>query len=222
MLSGDIGIQRYSGNNPISGADNAPQNPLYGRVQVETVPAVEPVTVDEMNSFLKLNGEAQNDYVRGLIVAARQACETYTGVKFVTQTLNAWYDRIPYDSTLKLLYGPCQSITSVTTYASDGTATVFDEDSYFKDIISSSPRIILVDGQTWPVNTRSYNAVRVVYVVGYGLAANVPEAIKTAIKLVVAAIFETPGEIKKTKINVNEYMTEGIKFMLTPYTKVSL
>jgi len=62
---------------------------------------------------------------------------------------------------------------------------------YGTDLISPVNKVYLKEGQTFPVTRQDPNAVKMTFVAGYGAtAASVPEHYKTAIKMLVADMFE--------------------------------
>jgi uncharacterized phiE125 gp8 family phage protein len=79
-----------------------------------------------------------------------------------------------------------QSIASITYLDNDGTTQTVDPLTYKLDRGTEvDQRIILRNGETWPSDEASESdTVAIAYVCGYGDEESVPEAIKTAIKLI--------------------------------------
>lgn len=65
--------------------------------QVEK-PALEPVSLDEVKSYMRLDGEHDDLLVIALIETARQMVETYTGRSLITQS---WMYTIPASTALQ-------------------------------------------------------------------------------------------------------------------------
>lgn len=160
--------------------------------RVKTQPTTEPVSVTEAKAHLRIDDTDSDTYIEGLIKAARQMCEHYTGLSFITQTREAIMDKFPCGSKdISLPYGPVISVTSVTYTDSDGDAVPLTaNDDYRVDIYGG--RIQAVDG--WFDTDGSNNAVIVEYVAGYANAAAVPQVIKQAILFQVAAMYENRGD----------------------------
>jgi uncharacterized phiE125 gp8 family phage protein len=93
---------------------------------------------------------------------------------------------------IELPYAPLQSVTSVTYYDTDETSATFSSDDYIVDTYSEPGRVYLGYGKTWPSTTlRPVNGVVIQYVCGDGDAAsNVDEIYKTAIKILLAELYE--------------------------------
>jgi len=72
------------------------QTPYRG-LTLTTAPAQEPVSVESVNLMLGLSSADDNALVSSLVLAARQACERYTGRSLITQTWTMYLDRLPGD-----------------------------------------------------------------------------------------------------------------------------
>jgi hypothetical protein len=184
---------------------------------VETAPAVEPLTADELRAYLveteaALPDSEANDYIK----EARNLIEEMTGLALITQELRMALDAWPYlrgewwsgvrEGSIAEMHGkpaqvilpryPLQAIDSVTVYDTDGTGTavtvasVFDVDTYQKP-----GRMALKSGATWPVAMREINAIEIVYTAGFGDAATaVPPVVKRAVKQIAAYLYAHKGD----------------------------
>src|SRR5574337_601095 len=63
---------------------------------VETPPAAEPVTLAQAKSFLRVEINTDDDLITSLIVAAREACETFTDRSFCIKGYRQSLDSFPY------------------------------------------------------------------------------------------------------------------------------
>ena len=84
-----------------------------------------------------------------------------------------------------------QSIESISSYDGDDQESVMSSSSYRL----SGDRVVLTSGGTWPSNLRDRDCIVVRYVAGYGDASAVPEAIKTAIKAMVAHAYDNRAQV---------------------------
>lgn len=154
---------------------------------------VEPVTLSEAKLYCKVDGDEDDELIASLITAARQQAEEYTRRSFVTQTLELSLDledlfEHPY---IELPRSPVQSIESINSYDGDDQESVVSSSSYRL----SGDRVVLTSGGTWPSNLRDRDCIVVRYVAGYGAASAVPEAIKTAIKAMVAHAYDNRAQV---------------------------
>ena len=212
-----------------------PRPRLYQRMAstLVTGPAVEPITLDELKTHLRIDGDADDETIVSLISEARSMIEEYLNIAMINQTWRLTMDHWPahgagvYPPTLQsqlagdpryveLPRFPLGSVTSVTTYAEDSTATavtvasVFDVDSY-----STPGRLSLMSGQTWPTHGRPTNAIDVVYVAGYGAAKQaVPPMLRRAVLNVAAFMFEHRGDCGSP---VSIFMEAGASQMINQF-----
>jgi uncharacterized phiE125 gp8 family phage protein len=84
----------------------------------------EPVTLVEAKNFCKIDIGTDDDLLTSLIIAARQICEAYTGVGFVSHSAVA--NLSIKNDAMYLPYGPTGSINQVTN--KDGDVMVLDID----------------------------------------------------------------------------------------------
>ena len=177
-------------------------------LKIITAPTVEPVTLAEAKLFAKVDLTDDDALITALIVAARQKAESYTRRAFVTQTWEwmidgapglasddmddlprgwPWTLTYPGHGYLAVPRPPLISVVSVKYYDLSDAETLWASSNYVVDIHSEPGRILLASSKTWPSSLRPYNSMVIRFTAGYGAtAADVPDAIKTAIKLIVA------------------------------------
>lgn len=190
--------------------------------EVITAPSVEPVSVEDVKARLGFDLEDGpfDTMLSDLIVSARQYCEEQTGLALITQTLAVYWDRFPFrhsewwdgvrqmaaselsrkPGALVLPKYPAQSVTSVKVFDTQDAETTVDASVYQADTVTTPPRLVLREGQTWPsTSLRTANGVRVEYVAGYGAtAATVPQPLRGAIGSHAAYMFEHRGACDMT------------------------
>lgn len=184
--------------------------------RITTAPAVEPVTVEEMKTQLRIDGTDEDAFLEDAITEARQEIEDLTSLALITQSWQLTIDRWPngrepwwdgtvqahintlsgVDRSLDMPRFPLQSITTVTTFDEAGnSAAVVVADTFDIDTQQLPGRLTLKSGATWPTALRDTNAIEIVYVAGYGDdAADVPAPLKRAIKNVVGYIYSHRGD----------------------------
>lgn len=96
---------------------------------------------------------------------------------------------------LYLHHSPLASVSSVVYIDQDGVQQTLATSAYKVDTTSEPARLMPAYGTTWPATRNEINAVTVTYTCGYGSAQDVPEPIKSWIKLRVAAMYENREEV---------------------------
>lgn len=172
-------------------------------LSIVTAPTSYPVTRDEVKAFAKIDIADDDALIDSFIIAATQSAEEYLRRALITQTLaltldldctqgvaNFLGDGV-YDLPVTALYGalpsvielpkaPIQSITSIKTYSTANVESTFSSSNYYLDSAAGG-RVVLNQSAVWTTDLRPKAAVKITYVAGYGLAVDVPQAIKTAI-----------------------------------------
>jgi hypothetical protein len=184
------------------------------RNKLITGPAVEPVSLDEAKAHARIEYPDDDALVTSLITASRLVCEHELRRAFVDQVWETYLDAWPgtwiypgswyYGSMLPQTpayymypYYHIQidnpdlvSVTSLTYIDQAGALQTLDPSTY--QILPGAPgRIYPAFGHTWPLTRTQPDAITARYTCGYGPAAtDVPEPIRTAIKLMVAELYE--------------------------------
>lgn len=147
-------------------------------------PAVEPITLEELKTRLRISGCDFDNEISDLLIAGRQQVEADTYRKLITQTVVMYQE--DFDSLLgplQIRLAPIQSITHLKYYDRDDVLQTFSASDYYANLTSNPPEIRLKEAKQWP-NTSLYrpNKVELTMVAGYGsTAASVPRAAKLAI-----------------------------------------
>lgn len=165
---------------------------------VTSQPDSEPVTLEEAKNFLEYTGTSKNQFITTLIKTARNICESYSGLSFVTQIREVKLDYFPCKKIyIEIPYGPVQAITSFTYINEDGDTIELVEDTDFKlDKHSRITRLYpLEDGEIsdWPSDVKLIpHPITIEYQAGYDDVSYepLPPQIKQAILQQVASMFE--------------------------------
>ena len=193
-------------------------------ITTTTAPEVEPVTLAEVKSHLRLTTTAaeaaayttEDDLLDRLITVSRTQAEQETGRKFITQTLTMYLNGWPSERYIRIPYPPLQS--AVVTYR------LSDDDDYDEtlttadvDIVSEPGRIILQPNESWPSGALyTDKPIKIVFICGYGVAVAVPENIKSAILLKLSDLYENRGEIV-IGVSVNR-ISDAVDSLLRQYS----
>jgi uncharacterized phiE125 gp8 family phage protein len=164
-------------------------------LQLITPPAIEPVTLDEAKAHLKIDTSDDDALIATLITAARARAEWHTGRAFVTQSWVLWRDCWPGDGVVEVPLPPLQSVSAVSVYARDNTATAVDAPRYFADTVSSPGRVVF-DCLTAPAfDLRAVNALSIAFDAGYGGGAgDVPAPIREGVLEILAELYINRGD----------------------------
>ncbi len=160
-----------------------------------TSPALEPVTLVETKSHLRISHADDDTYVTRLISAARRQIETRLNLALLQQSWSLFLDHWPDQGFIDLQLHPVQSIVDVITYGASDTPAVLDPSHYYLDKVSRPARLALRVDRPFPVAGRSTNGIEVKFTAGFGAVASaVPDDIRQALLLTVAAWFADRGE----------------------------
>lgn len=153
-------------------------------------PDEEPVTTAEAKEHLRVTHSDHDALIDALLLSARNHIDGksgWLGRALITQTWELRLDSFQHEITIPL--PPLQSVTSIKYIDTDGAEQTLPTDVY--QITSDDPgTIVEAYGQSWPSTRDEKEAVRIVFVAGYGYADDVPEPIKTAMKFHVEALYD--------------------------------
>ncbi len=157
-------------------------------LQLVTPPAGEPVSLAETKLHLRVDFDEDDTLINGCIAAARQAAETITGRQLISARWKLVLDAFPACAIL-VAKCPVQSVASIQYLDMDGSSQTMPAADYVVDTACEPARITPVFGKTWPPTLPQIGAVSVTFDAGYGSASNVPEGIKSWIKLRVGSLY---------------------------------
>lgn len=149
-----------------------------------TGPTIEPITIDELKTRLRITTCHFDNELQDLLKAARTTVENETYRRLITQTVEMHIQDFPGTyGDIEIRLAPIISITHIKYYDQDDTLTTVSSANYYTDLTSVPPRIVLEESQSWP-NTQKTRPNKVVITMqaGYGAtAASVPAAARLAI-----------------------------------------
>ncbi len=185
--------------------------------KLKTPAAVPPVTTEDAKAGCRLDADfvVDDGLIAAYVLAATDIFTQLTGQCPITQVWELAMDEWPRDCTslagqwwdgtvdgamigansdgIELDFKPLQTVDVITTYAADGTATVFDDANYLADTFGH--RLVLNAGATPPVGYRTANPIVIEFTAGFGNEpADVPNAIRQGIIQLVAFMYEHRGD----------------------------
>jgi len=200
-------------------------------LQVTTAPSVEPLNLQEVKEYLRVEDSTDERVLRPYVESVRRIAEEHMGRALMSQTLTLFVDsfdeledplwdgmrKAPYLNNYKnhitLPRAPVTSVTSVSTFNDSDTETTMAASRYYVDNVREPARIVLRQGETFPSALRVANAIKVVYVAGYTSAYAIPEPIKMGMLQHIAYMYEHRGDMYEAKAP----LPPAIKTMYSPY-----
>ncbi len=127
---------------------------------------------------------SQDVFLAELCTAAHYAIEKQLGFPVLRQTLQTHLFNFPCGPIC--LGAGLVTVSSVKFYDLAGTLQTFPSTDYIVDTISRPAWVHLVPDKTWPATQARPSAVYIEWTGGWATAADVPETIKQAMKLLIS------------------------------------
>lgn len=162
-----------------------------------TPPAVEPITVAEAKSHLRVEISDDDTLIGNLVKAVRQHAETVLRRALITQTWDLFLDAFPSaNGAIAVPLPPLQTVGSIKYVDANGITQTLSSAKYKVDVATAPARIVPAYDEDWPKTREEINAVTVRFTAGYGAAgSNVPEKIRQAMLLVIGHWYENREEV---------------------------
>jgi uncharacterized phiE125 gp8 family phage protein len=159
--------------------------------RVKTEPSIEPITVEEVKEFARIDGSDEDDFIEDLIQSVRRNAESYLGRAFIQQTIRLVMDFWP-DAVINLPRPPLISIDKVAMLDEDDSETEYDSSNYYAITESVPGKLVIKKGVSAPTNTsRHYGGFLIEFKAGYGtFSKKVPTPLLLGLKQWVAAVYE--------------------------------
>ena len=139
-----------------------------------TGPAAEPIDVERAKQHLRIDHDHEDEYIGGLITAARAHAETYRSEIFVTQKFELILDRFPPGrEDITIPYHPLVSVASVVYVATDGTSTTFSTSKYTVANKHKPGIVALAADEQWPTTQHVVDAVTITFIAGHATPCSV-------------------------------------------------
>ncbi|MGQ4272459.1 head-tail connector protein [Terrihabitans sp. B22-R8] len=149
-----------------------------------TKPDEEPVSLDDIRGFLRLDHDDEDELLVRLIAAARRHVETATGKKLMTQIWRLVLDDWPASGLVNVPLSPLVAVRAARLRRADGTEVPLDAGGW---VLDCSARLHIAGG---PAVLRPFGGIEVDVEAGFGPAAAVPPDLAQAMRLLVAHWYE--------------------------------
>jgi uncharacterized phiE125 gp8 family phage protein len=178
-----------------------------------TAPTEEPLSLAEAKAQCRVDDELDDAELLRFIKAARLHVEKRLGQQLCTATLRLYLDRFK-SRVIELAMPPLIAVSSVKYYDLAGELITMSPAAYDVDNVDKPGRIAPSYGNFWPVTLPGLNKVVIEYTAGYGAAADVPENIKHALRLIVGEWYihrelSTAGALSGTTAKAVEDLLAG-------------
>jgi uncharacterized phiE125 gp8 family phage protein len=183
-------------------------------------PAVEPISLDEAKSHLRVEHDDDDDVIAALIAGARVHVEAQTRRALIAQSWRLIRDRWPDNGRIAVLPAPLVQLAAARVYRLDGTTQAIDPAAFAADVASAPALLSFVSG-AMPAPGRIVAGIELDVDVGFGEAAeDVPVPLRQAIRVLVAHWYENRGLIAQgAGVAV---LPETAAALLMPYRVLSL
>jgi len=183
-----------------------------------TPPVVEPLTLAEAKSYLRVETDDDDTVIAALIAAARLHVEAQTQTALITQgrrlVLDCWTER----GRIPVRPGPLQALVAARVFDFDGHVRVIETQSFVPDTGSS---ILAFMPWAVPLPTRIAAGIELDVTVGFGDAASdVPEPLRQAMRLFIAHWYDNRGLIAAGTHAVA--LPSAAATLIAPYRMLSL
>lgn len=159
-----------------------------------TPPAVEPVSLADAKTHLRVGHADEDNLIAQLIAAARRQVEAQTGLKLISQQWTVFRDDWPEAGIIDLPLHPVLAVDELSVFGDDDEKAVVDPAHYYVDAASRPARLRLRGARVWARPGRIANGIAITATAGFGADGDsVPEPLRQAILVLVAHWFEHRG-----------------------------
>lgn len=182
---------------------------------LETAAVVEPVTLGEVKTYLKIDNMVEDTLLASMITAARVQLETRLNRAFLRQLWSFYLDELPVSNEIILPVNPVISLEHLAVIDAVGTYNNLASEAYIYDIKAQPAVVKIVDDL--PEIGSEYSGIRVQFWAGYGVAASdLPAPLVQAIFHLVAFWYENRGGIASGEIR---QIPDMVLDMIAPFMR---
>lgn len=176
------------------------------KLSIVSEPSGRVVSAESLRLHARIDDPSEDSSLEQLLDVAEDEAEDYTWRKFLTQTWDQYYDG--FEDPLHLRWPSVSSITSIGYTDANGDAQTLSTDVYELGEEYGLSVVRRKYNQDWPTTRGHEDVVTVRFVVGYGDAEDVPDAICQAIRIHAAWAYRN---------REGQPMPDGFRQLLSPY-----
>lgn len=190
------------------------------QLTLDTAPVAEPVTLAEMKLHCRVDHDDDDTILTAQIQAAREWIERQCNLSMVQRTYTASLPR--FVERIELPRRPVIAVSAIQYWSTDSPSSLLTLDTSKYRVNEGEGYLYRNYSESWPSVDCRHDAIQITYTAGHAPnsaspvdhAANVPEALKQALKLLVADMYELREEtITGTIVSARG----AVKALLDPY-----
>jgi uncharacterized phiE125 gp8 family phage protein len=182
-----------------------------------TGPAIEPMSLEETKTFLRIEHNDEDQLIAALIAGARSHIEAQTQTALIAQDWRVVLDAWPQPGRIIVRPGPLKALNATRVFDCNGDPHMIDPQAVAPDFGASTLAFV-----PWamPVPGRIAAGIEIDVTVGFGDdAEDVPESLRQAIRMVVAHWYENRGFMGG---NQNASSPATVAALIAPYRMLSI
>jgi uncharacterized phiE125 gp8 family phage protein len=181
-------------------------------------PAAEPWSVADAKAYLRVEHGDDDALIASLIAAARGHVEELTRRALLTQRWRFVLDRWPLDGRLSLPMGPLRGLIAARVFDAANNAHSIDLATF---VVDTAANVIASPCWSLPLPGRFTAGIELDVELGFGAnAGDVPDALRHAIRMLVAHWYENRGVVA-VGAGV-ALLPAGVTALIAPYRMLSL
>lgn len=183
-----------------------------------TGPSMEPLSLGEAKTFLRVEHDDDDQLIAALIVSARMQLEGQGKIALISQGWRVVLDCWPHHGRIAVKPGPLKTLNAARVYDFRGQPQSIDTQAFVPDFGASAFAFM---PWTMQVPGRVAAGIELDVTVGFGDAAiEVPEPLRQAIRLLVAHWYENRGLVATADKSV--VLPSTVAALIAPYRVLSI
>ena len=179
-------------------------------------PQLEPLSLVEAKTWLRVDGTDEDSLIQALIIAARLMVESEIGLVLLAQNWRIIGDAWPEEETIPVRIGRILSVAGGRVFPVSGPAQALPSTN-FEIIRGADSDAILPLSRPAPGRLRG--GVEIDIRLGFGeFAAQVPEPLRLAVRQLVAHWFENRGDAAMSERGI----PASVRALLAPFRRLRL